>query len=101
MRVITIAVTFIFLGVCLFSKQLPSILDFVNRHINWVWILGPFSWALYQWKGLVMLLIGFVLFSALVILAFKSRSPLVVKMALFTALLEWLTFGFSFYAPLA
>ena len=74
---------------------------FVNRNIDWVWILGPFSWALYQWKGLVMFLIGFVLFNALVILSFKSRNPLVVKGALLTALLVWLTFGFLFYAPLA
>ena len=48
-----------------------------------------------------MFLIGLVLFGALLTLACKSKKPLVVKGALFAALLEWLAFGCLFYAPLA
>ena len=101
MKFLSIAFACVLFCVCFFSKQLPYVPDFVNKHIDWVWILGPFSWALYQGKGLLMFLIGLVLFGALLSLGFKSKKPLVVKGALFAALLEWLAFGWLFYAPLA
>lgn len=100
MKLIPIAFACVLFCVCFFSKQLPYVSDFVNRHIDWVWVLGPFSWALYQWKGLVMFLIGVIVFSALLVLAFKSKSPVVMRGSLFVALLEWLAFGWLFYAPL-